>query len=172
MGNKGSILSLLVVLLFTSSCGTVMPGMTSVKKQSYSEDLSAYRPEIIVANEALVDSLELEQETLANLSSLQITEQLNTVLDSAASYARSTIKYIDGFTIQIYAGDNRTLANEYRINLLRKFPQSKPRMEFEQPNYKVRIGLYYTRLEAQHFFTQINAFFPKAIVIPTRIYTD
>lgn len=159
-----------VLLFFASSCSTVKTGKSNSgsQKKTYSEDLSVYRPEPFVAEEQPVDTLSLL--TITSSDSVDVSARLNTVLDSAAIYARSTIKYIDGFTIQVYGGDDRAVAQDFRLNLIRNFPSTEPRMVFEQPNYKVRVGRYYTRLEAQNLFTEVKQVFPKAILIPARIY--
>jgi hypothetical protein len=83
-----------------------------------------------------------------------------------------TIKYIDGFTIQVYGGNDRALAKDYQLDIIRNFPEIESKMVFEQPNYKVRIGQYYSRLEAQEFFTAVRTVFPRAILIPTRIAVE
>ncbi|RLD22980.1 MAG: hypothetical protein DRI71_06510 [Bacteroidetes bacterium] len=168
MGIKSNIISLAIIVFLANGCATVQTGKTSGKSKTYSEDLSAYRPEVPEEEPVLPDSTE----TIAIPDSLsaEVSQQLNTVLDTAAVYSRSTIKYIDGFTIQVYGGDNRARAKDYRMNLIRHFPETDPRTVFEQPNYKVRVGSYYTRLEAQHFYAQVKTVFPRAILIPSRIY--
>jgi hypothetical protein len=168
MSIKINIIGLATLILLGKSCATVQTGKTSTKSDTYSEDLSAYRPEVREEEPVLPDSSEaiMIPDSLAT----EVSQQLNTVLDTASAYSRSTIKYIDGFTIQIYGGDNRARAKDYRMNLIRNFPETDPITVFEQPNYKVRVGSYYTRLEAQHFFAEVKSVFPRAILIPTRIY--
>ena len=166
MSIKINIASLAILLLLGNSCATLNPGKTSSKTNTYSEDLSAYRPEI--AEAVAIDSAEAI--VIPDSLAADVSQQLNTVLDTAAVYSRSTIKYVDGFTIQVYGGDDRAKAKDYRLNLIRNFPKTDPRTVFEQPNYKVRVGSYYTRLEAQHFYADVKTVFPRAILIPTRIY--
>jgi hypothetical protein len=170
MSIRFTILSLVVLILITSSCSTVKPDRTKTNsnKNAYSEDLTVYRPELAIIEEQPTDTIAVQAFT--DSAYLDQTARLNTVLDTAANYARSTITYIDGFTIQVYGGDNRALAKDFRLNLIRNFPSTEPRTVFEQPNYKVRVGQYYTRLEAQHLFTQVKRVFPRAILIPARIY--
>ena len=168
MSIKIKIASLAILIVLGNSCATLNPGKTSSKTNTYSEDLRAYRPEIAAAETVAIDSADavIFPDSLA----ADVSQQLNTVLDTAAVYSRSTIRYVDGFTIQVYGGDNRAKAKDYRMNLIRNFPETDPRTVFEQPNYKVRVGSYYTRLEAQHFYAEVKTVFPRAILIPTRIY--
>ncbi len=159
------LIALLVYVNF--SCAITKPSGTSSAIEEYSEDLTAFRPELDAVESLLFDIPEANVHF--DTISYEVSEKLNIVLDSAASYARSTINYIDGFTIQVYGGDNRTAARNFRTDLIRNFPETRPKMVFEQPNYKVRVGSYYTRLEAQGFFLEVTEFFPKAILVPTRL---
>ena len=124
MRMRFTILSFATLILFASSCSTVMPGKTkaSSKKNTYSEDLTAYRPEPIIIEEQPVERSSAQVST--DTAAIYVTEKLNTVLDTAATYARSTIKYIDGFTIQVYGGDDRAAAKDYRLNLIRNCPST------------------------------------------------
>ena len=170
MKNSGFIL-FLVGLALAMSCSITQPGKTtqSPKNDEYDEDISAFRaqPRVIMPE---VDTVVYYVE--ADSAALPVTEKLNTVLDTAAAYNRANIKYIDGFTIQVYGGNNRALAKDYQLDIIRNFPEVESKMVFEQPNYKVRMGQYYTRLEAQEFFTRVRSVFPKAILIPTRIVIE
>ena len=48
----------------------------------------------------------------------------------------------------------------------------EPELVYNQPNYKVKVGKFLTRLEAQPLFTQLKKEFDNAIVAPERIYID
>lgn len=156
------------LLLFLSGCGIVQSSKTTdPKKTEYNEDISGYRAQpkqpVVGIEDTVITTINVDS------TALPVNDRLNIVLDTAAAYNRATTKYIDGFTIQVYGGNNRTRAQDYRLDIIRNFPDVMPKMVFEQPNYKVRIGQYYTRLEAQELFRDIKSVFPRAILIPTRI---
>lgn len=166
--SKSGVISIIVGLFIAWSCAGISPSKTTgAKNKEYTEDLTAYRAMPLISETEAADSTIISVE--ADSTSLAINERLNIVLDTAAAYARSTIKYIDGFTIQVYAGNDRALASDFKMDIIRNFPDEEPKMVFEQPNYKVRIGQYYTRLEAQQSFAEVKLVFPRAILIPTRI---
>ena len=166
--NKTGILSLFVWLFIAMGCFTTQTSKTAKSsKAEYSEDLSAYRAQ---AKPVEISADTIVQYVSADSTALPVTEKLNIVLDTAAAYNRANTNYIDGFTIQVYGGNDRTAAKEHQLDIIRNFPDVESKMVFEQPNYKVRIGQYYTRLEAQEIFTEIRTVFPRAILIPTRIY--
>jgi hypothetical protein len=166
--NNSGLLIFLVGLFFSAACSSILPSKaTQDKKAVYDEDITVYRAQaklVEVKEDTIIQYVE------ADSTSLPVTEKLNTVLDTAAAYNRANIKFVDGFTIQVYGGNDRTAATDYQLDIIRNFPDVESKMVFEQPNYKVRIGQYYTRLEAQEFFKEVRTVFPRAILIPMRIY--
>lgn len=73
-------------------------------------------------------------------------------------------KLTDGFTIQLYYGNlnkaNSTL-NEYR-NKYTTWPAS---IEYETPNYKVWVGNFYSRLDADRALLEVRNNFPSAFIL-------
>lgn len=62
------------------------------------------------------------------------------------------IKKFEGYRIEIYQGNDRKAAEE----ILEKFKAENPRipaeMVFEKPYVKVKVGIFRSKLEAQHLF--------------------
>lgn len=164
-----SYLAITTIGLVVSACATVSTKSTGGK---YSEDLSRYRPAIETVEVPLVveDSVMVSENIgEGNAEAVDVNQELKATLDSLAVYKRQTVKYIDGFTIQVYGGSSRNDAREMRMKVLRYFPETSPAMIFDQPNYKVRLGQYYTRLDAQPLFIDIRKRFSTAILVPTRL---
>lgn len=97
-----------------------------------------------------------------------INSQLDAVLDSINRINLST-GVVDGFTIQLYSGVNRDEALNAKKQVATAMPELDSEMQFVQPNFRVRAGKYFTRLEAQKDFMAVKRFFPSAILIPERI---
>jgi len=165
--SQHNILLITLLVYVSLSCAITGPSGTRSTKEEYSENLAPFRPKVATPDPIVIEAP--LNNIVVDTISLDVSEKLNILLDTTSSYARSTIKYLDGFTIQVYGGDNRAAARNFRTDLIRNFPETKPKMVFEQPNYKVRVGSYYTRLEAQRFFLEVIEFFPKAILVPTRL---
>ncbi len=69
-----------------------------------------------------------------------------------------------GFTIQLYYGElskANSIIKEYR-NSFQTWPAS---IEYETPNYKVWVGSYSTRLEADRARLEIKEKFPAAFIL-------
>lgn len=61
----------------------------------------------------------------------------------------------DRFKIQIYSG-NRTTAEECLTKYNNQFDQWKATLVYETPNYKIWVGSYRTRLEADRTLREIK----------------
>lgn len=69
-----------------------------------------------------------------------------------------------GYTIQLYYGElsqANTIIKEYRNNF-NSWPAS---IEYETPNYKVWVGSFSTRLEADRARLEINKKYPAAFIL-------
>lgn len=69
-----------------------------------------------------------------------------------------------GFTIQLYYG-NLSKANSVIRNYRNKHSSWPASIEYETPNYKVWVGNYSTRLEADRALLEVQRNFPTAFVL-------
>jgi hypothetical protein len=139
----------------------------------YDEDLSYLR----LTGES--DQLVIEGETISNIEverpdvdpQYDIKSELDSVLSTIRA-SRNEIEFLNGFTVQVYSGNNRDQANEIKTKVYEAFEEYDPEISYIQPNFKVKIGRFFDRLEANKVYTRVKAEFPKAIVIPERIYFE
>ena len=81
-------------------------------------------------------------------------------------------KGIEGFRIQIFfdSGNNsKTRAQSIYESFMAKYPNTGTYLTFKTPNYKVRIGDFRTKLDAQRFLNEIIADYPNAWIIEDQI---
>jgi hypothetical protein len=82
------------------------------------------------------------------------------------------INTMDGFRIQLFSdsGNNsKTKAQAVHDEFLVKFPGVGVYLTFKSPNYKVRIGDFRTKLDAQRFLTELAVDYPNAFIITDQI---
>lgn len=156
------------------------PGSTPQKsggyKVDYEEDLSAVRQanvyqanaELKPATGATPTSPEKRFPEAPALMTNDITQDLDRLIAEVAR-KNSTIKSIPGYTIQVYSGTNREQANLARRQVYHVLPDARPEIKYMQPNYKVQVGQFVERLEAQKIFSMVKKEFPSALIIPDRI---
>ena len=83
-----------------------------------------------------------------------------------------TFKTSEGFRIQLFSdsGNNsKTRAQSLQDELIARFPAMGVYLSFKSPNYKVRIGDFRTRLDAQRFLNEISIDFPNAFIVSDQI---
>jgi hypothetical protein len=81
-------------------------------------------------------------------------------------------KGVDGFRIQIFfdSGNNsKTRGQSIYESFLVKYPDVGAYLTFKTPNYKVRVGDFRTKLDAQRFLNEIIADYPNAWIIEDQI---
>ena len=164
------VLSVLgIVLLLAWGCKPVKQTQTT-QGGKYSEDLSALRPKVEeTTNHTTVTPEVTKRDPKAYVEAKHtVNKQLDAVLDSIDRF-HLTRKLIDGYTIQVYSG----LKIDEALNAKKVLTTSIPKLEsdllYAQPNYRVKIGKYFTRLEAEKDFQRVKEFFPAAIVVPEKI---
>ena len=69
-----------------------------------------------------------------------------------------------GYTIQLYYGE-LSIANDIIKEYRNNFDSWPASIEYETPNYKVWVGNFYSRLEADHARLEIKETFPSAFIL-------
>lgn len=70
-----------------------------------------------------------------------------------------------GWRIQIFfdsGANSKRKANEVMRQFNERYPESQAYLSFKEPYYRVRVGDFRTRLEAEGFLRKINAQYPNA----------
>ncbi len=171
MGTQTALIFSFIVLLL-SACSTATKTASSDKSGIYSEDLSGLRTAFFETDEDTV-AANTEQQIIENVdgAAFEINKQLSYVLDSINVLNKNN-KFVEGFAIQIYSGINREDAMNAKGELARKLPEITSELLYTQPSFKVKVGKYYSKLEAQPDYQLIKRYFTNAILVPERIYID
>ena len=74
-----------------------------------------------------------------------------------------------GFRVQIYFGSSRQAAYDALAKFMNDFPETPTYISYIEPNFKVQVGDFRTRLEAQKLQSELNGMFTTLFIIPTRI---
>jgi hypothetical protein len=61
-----------------------------------------------------------------------------------------------GYRVQIYSGNNRSLANRVKENFLKMYPEQPAYLDYLSPNFRVRIGDFRNKLEAQRMLHDLK----------------
>lgn len=76
-------------------------------------------------------------------------------------------KGFPGWRVQIFSDSGngaRERANESRIEFVKKYPDVPAYLDFNNPNFIVRVGDFRTKLEARKFLNEVAVDFPYSFV--------
>lgn len=76
---------------------------------------------------------------------------------------------IQGYRIQLFFGSERKAAHDARSKFLQLYPDEEAYLIYQQPYFKVRVGNFRTRLEAQPLFSKVLPEFERVFIIPDKI---
>ncbi len=137
----------------------------------YYESLADLRPRVTVP----VDSARTTTNTTSvkqEAKQVSFTKTVNTkvdfVLDSIDSFNLMK-RSVDGYTIQIYSGQNREEAMNIKKKMSTNIPDLNANLQYQQPKFRVTVGKYYSKLEAFQDLNKLRKVFSSAILVPEKI---
>jgi hypothetical protein len=156
----------------TSGGSTTSQSPSKKNEKAYEEDLSIYRPKFKNANEPesqTSDSqpVQTSKPTISD-SPLHVNKKLDAILDTIAMRNKA-VKFTNGFRIQIYVGNDRKAADDAKIYTYQKYPEIFPYLSYQQPIYKVKIGDFLNRMDAERYYSDIKDLYPSAMILPDRV---
>lgn len=92
--------------------------------------------------------------------------------EQTASAGTPTAATAKGFRVQIYNGNDRTKASEIKMKFIKKYPGIRSYIVFNNPQYRVRVGDFTTREEAETFMEKLQPDFQPTMVLPDLINTS
>jgi hypothetical protein len=75
-----------------------------------------------------------------------------------------------GFRVQIHFGSQRTDANSIRADFLQLFPKIPAYIIYHQPNFKIRVGDFKTRLEAMKMLKDLQSLYSTAFIVRDEVH--
>lgn len=161
-------------LLFSACLPPKTIGTTG--EDTYSEDLSKLRAAHVdtlsgTNDPATTNNTAPQPETPTLNASIStrfsVNNELDDFLDEVTQRNQENNTY-QGYTVQVYTGSSREKANDAKNKVYSILPEENPTITFDTPNYKVKIGEYTDRLEAQPVYSALKDAFPAVLIVPQR----
>ncbi len=93
-----------------------------------------------------------------------VTIDQNKDIDRLLEFKKDSRNTIDAFVIQVYNG-SRGGAQSAKSDVGTLFPDWTNSIEYESPNYKIWLGNFRTRLEADRALMKVKKSYPDALVL-------
>jgi len=158
-------LSILSIIML-SSC-VAMSQKNKGNIDQYYEDLSVVRPTFVNPDTSTSKST-AQTSTLPPVFQKDVSKKLNARIDSLADMNK---KYstVEGYRILVFTGTssddaqkNRQLVYEYNSDL-------NVYTQYKQPSFRVKVGDYTNRVEANYILNDLKQSFPNAMIVPDQI---
>lgn len=149
----------------------------------YTEDLSVARPAYTLGGPKTTptgktatapstsSSTAPEPRKITNIGSAEamhinrkVDEQLNVIGEKNRS-----IRYAAGFRIQIYVGNERLQAENAKMQINQNFPELAPYLSYNQPTYKLKVGDFMRRIDAERYHAQIKPLLGSAMLVADKV---
>jgi hypothetical protein len=124
------------------------------------DDVSVFRPKYPV-EDAGAPAARAEPTTHVNA-------RVAVLMDTVASVNKG-IKYAQGYRILAYNGSERQTVMDLRKAIIGRVPEEKDYLTYQQPNFRLKIGDYFSRIEAQQVLNQIRDLIPNAQIVQEQI---
>lgn len=141
----------------------------------YKEDLSSVRPRYEYVEPAVVTRAEPAAPAGTGNAPkpsadkpLYVNKKLESALDTLAKQNKS-IRYINGFRIQIYVGNVRQEADGAKSYIYQAFPDLNPYVSYTQPTYRVKVGDFMYRSDAEQYLDLIREQYASAVILADRV---
>lgn len=122
------------------------------------EDLSRYRPVFVGPKVAgVTPAAPVRVVAPTNHVNAQVEQRLR---DQA--FTNQNVKYAQGYRILAYVGLEKDQAMTVRRAIISRYPEETDYLAFKQPIFRLWVGDYLTRLEAEQALLRIRALAPKA----------
>ncbi|HEV9035178.1 MAG TPA: SPOR domain-containing protein [Puia sp.] len=74
-------------------------------------------------------------------------------------------RHVPGFRIQVINTPDRNKVNAAKIKVYEQFPDWRPYLIYQAPNYKLRVGDFKTEDEANAAMQQLSRLFPSGLYV-------
>ena len=76
---------------------------------------------------------------------------------------------IDGYRVLIYFDQDKSKSEQQKANFMALYREHKAYVDYMAPNYRVRVGNFRSKLEAEKLKQELIGIFPTAIVVADKI---
>jgi hypothetical protein len=78
---------------------------------------------------------------------------------------RDSRRNIPGYRIQVINSSDRNSVFAAKTKVYQQFPELKPYLMYQAPNYKLKVGNFKTQEEAEEYSKQLSKLFPAGVYV-------
>lgn len=117
---------------------------------------------------SVVDSVTLPKDTIRYSMDPSVEQQM----EKKKELNRAKPPTIEGFRVQIYAGNSRQQAMQIRAEVAATYTDYAAYLIYKQPSFRVRVGNFKSRFEAQELFRELKVQYPSSFIVPDEVLVN
>lgn len=144
--------------------------ISTQKANTYEEDVAPYRIHYADSLQQTQAAAPTPERTLTVgpvATRYAITDDMDAYVAERSARNGEKNAY-QGFTLQVYTGSSRDEANQAKRRVYNALPDARPAINYNSSIYRVQVGEYATRLEAQEDYTKLKDEFPYLLLVPQK----
>ncbi|MDF2454790.1 MAG: hypothetical protein K0R51_783 [Cytophagaceae bacterium] len=156
------------VLLMLASCKGTSKVSSSTPSKKVEEDLSKY----MYKPKSLDNSKKTETPAVVNTQGITFEKHINgTINPLMDSIAVSNKRYhsAPGYRIMVYSGNSSEESAAVRKEVYEWSRDYEVYTQYKQPAFRVKVGNFEDRINANYVYSDLVKFFPNAVIIPDQI---
>lgn len=103
---------------------------------------------------------------------LHADPRLAVLVKKSSNIKRGLIRSGRGYRVQIYAGNDRAAATRIKIDFMRRFPGVRTYMTYVAPQFRVKVGDFQSRGDAQRLYSQVSGLYQPTMIVPDLIVVN
>jgi hypothetical protein len=181
LANQGLLVVTVLVLGSCASSRPTVSNRSTADYNSYNEDLSSVRPVYkttmaptsasrpVGSGAPLPTSRRSEPRRASGpAEAMHVNRHLDAVLDTIAIKNRS-VRYAPGYRVQVYVGNQRDQVESIKLLIYQKFPELSAYLSYTQPTYKLKVGDFMRKLDAERYYSSIRQLITSAQLQPDKV---
>lgn len=158
-----NIISIICILLLASCAAKAQKHKGA--PEAYYEDLSVVRPAFV--NPDTIDPKQAIKNPVAATFPNDLSKKAFMRSDSLAEANKKTT--IQGYRILIYKGSSSDESLNVRKQVYAVDSDLNVYTEYKQPSFRVKVGDFIDRVEANYILNDLKINFPNAMIVPDQI---
>ena len=161
------IFTLLFILVSSFAFAQVEEISTDTLPAPVIENVMIYkdaRLDILDKRAPLMAKIELEEK--AKVPEKEIPLYKPIVSSNGKKKVTGSIYTAKGFRIVIYNGADRALAMEAKNKFSRTYGSQRSYMSYNVPSYKIKVGDFEDKKDANTFLRRVSTLFPSSFIVP------
>jgi hypothetical protein len=151
----------ILILFFLSNAFTQEKDIKLYSPSNGDDTISLIKKDTVVKT-----SFDLNYSNKDGVVNISGDTRINSLIEynSTPQNGQNTVK-MAGYRLQIFYDQEKNSVNQKRADYLARYKNEPAYINYKAPNFRLRVGDFRTRLQAENFMNEIKVDWPDAIVV-------